>query len=310
MIAEPYKTDLGSLTPINKIIEEITKAFIVTDVDMSYNFKHFYNLTPLLITGRDKEADITPFKYPIVLEYRGKRYIALDVRESTVQEDNFYRIRDTGKFNLSLVSALFTAASDAGLEGPEYNILLKLTDAYAVVMVNSLTKALHATTDDTLAIQIIFRYYWLSNLDKADRNEHNIDDLVARIAISLGFKSPKQKEYIHRVLLSTGILNPTGIFDIVKSIANATTSHSYKGITTGVIYSSVASSFYSVNSELMYMAAEHLPTFTSIAYSAVSTKSFKHSLVAQLFTRYKRVIDTKQIQSSINDIVQTHILDI
>lgn len=272
-------TTIGSsLVILDKVVVEVEKLIISTDnlEDKFLGFKG--EVQPLFITGRDNEEDgISVFNHPVRVSVKDKVYMVSDLRSCITRGEVSNTVEYSYIVSRNLLSCAWLDSYDTIKTDME---LAGMVFSAWVADVVSKRYLLEAGEQSSVMVAALF--YWLSLFEK-EVNKDSVDLCVVKA--SKWFKLPSVFCY--------GVLEKLDrtedIEGFCKMLAVASGNSRLESLNSGILITILGNTWYSINAkELIAVGLEHVPTYLSVIYAAVTQKNFRSSIIAKIAERYSK----------------------
>lgn len=268
----------SSLVVLDKVTSEVEKLIILTDKleDKFLGFKGV--VQPLFITGRDSEEDgISVFSHPIRVSVKDKVYMVSDLRSCFNRGEITNTVEYSYIVSRNLLSCAWLDSSETIKTDME---LAGMVFSAWVADVVSKRYLLEAGEQSSVMVAALF--YWLSLFEKEAR-EDSVDLCVLKA--SKWFKLPSV--FCYSVLEK--LERVEDIEGFCRMLAKASGNSRLESLNSGLLITILGNTWYSINAkELVAISLEHVPTFLSIIYAAVTQKNFRSSIIAKISERYSK----------------------
>jgi hypothetical protein len=264
---------------VNNINKYITIDYVYIKNKGRVKIKPFSDLyttlNPVILYGlSDVEKDIPTFNHPIVnLEHK---WIALDLRPyvkvSDTRED--YEVKNESEYTLALHRFVLSGLWYTGKQSSLY--ALKLGHfAFASWISDNLTRKFGLDLHNQLQLRILsFIYY--SHLFNDDFTADDFTKLVIR-----GKEDVLIPQLIEEVQLKVSKLE--NIDDFCEACYAVTNNIRLKGLDYNVLVNILGTNWMGNNGkEMVLLATEHPPTWLSLVYASLTSRSFKKNYVTSV----------------------------
>lgn len=283
----PYETTLGEMVDLKNTIRTL-KESVVRESLYSNNFDlaPMNDVLPCFVTGYGGSESVIPyFTHPLYVEMEGgMKLLCGDVRPFVRQRlEDRPTIRDVKNitdFNLAMSRMALSMEWMCSGTSRIKNDLFFAGQVYAYWISDSIGKRYGLDPKDQMIVTITAHYYYQSLFfDEID--EHRVQQFAVQTA-KVTRMAPKM---IFEVFDKIGeVKGVSSLCDAIK----ATTENIRMGeLTTGVLLSMVANSWYGHNAkDIISVAIEHPPTWCSVVYASITERSYKNFLISKISERH------------------------
>lgn len=276
-----YETTFGRAINTEKTTEAIRRLVIqnVHLYDKITKLIKSVNFLPLEITGYSSEEALIPmFNHPLIMGNKKDSYLCYDFRKTVKfsDTDNKLIVKNISEHEFSVQRF---NANFAWVNGNKIAMRRSMNFAgilYAEWLTDIITKRFNLDRADTDKLLIISHAFFMSLFVEGDT--FSDDERLEYIGITskLLNKSYGDVEFIYN-----NIGEFKNISDYCKTIVKILENIRLKDFDTASLFTIVSMSWYGMDSkEYIITALEHVPTWITIAYASIESKTFKHSKVA------------------------------
>jgi hypothetical protein len=288
-----YETTLGRAFHTYSIEQSLKKA-IIQHGDGYFKFQEYdvissVNFLPMQLNSENtKFVEIEHFNHPFILNHvKDKNYLVLDSRfflKSTGNPDGALTVTNKSEYDFSLKRYF-------------------INFAWVNTSVSSIKNSLHFGSS-------VFSY-WLSEIVSRRFSLDPLDQLKLTILSNLYYQqlfveNPVMDETFKQALASYTIKTTKAPAKLVLEIVDLITPMNkvedfclnvktvldnirLKDFNTGMLFTIVGMNWYGLNAkENMAIALEHVPTWLSICYAAMTNKTYKTSTISNVALKYSK----------------------
>jgi len=289
IVQSPYDIRLLKIVNLKDTIYNIDR-YIVNDYvyikeKEKLHLKPFENdtlkLVPVILYGLTViEKDITPFPHPII--NTNNNWIALDLREVvglTPDKENF-TIRNQAEYDLRIQRFILTGLWAIGQQSSIYSLQFP-REVFSSWLSDNITRKFGLDITSNVRLKVLaYMYYSSLFVDEFTENE------FTKVLIALT-KNGLPEDIVKDVYAKIENLN--SIDDFIKSTFTVTGNIRLKKLDYISLLSVLTNTWLGLNSkELIILSLEHPPTWVSLVYSSLITRSFSKSYIATLTERLNK----------------------
>jgi hypothetical protein len=235
----------------------------------------------------DKETADNPipiFKHPYILDGEKDKIIITDIRpylneRSTISEGKFVTSNST-ELNFAFLRTLLNAYFITELKEYSYKFSYANT-VYAAWISDTVSKRYGLDPEDQLKTFIVAYYFYMSLLQENPLTE---TELVLK-SRNIVDATRTTSNYVLSVV--EDIEPMSDVNEFIKNIQNVTKNSRLDDLNVGTLATIVGSTWYGTFSkDIIAVALEHVPTFTSIVGISVTQRYYKKSMIAQISEIY------------------------
>ncbi len=282
-----YDTTIGSSLSMTKTVSKIKESVVREGINTSYiNLISSVNFLPIVINGGSfSDSEIPLFGHPLLLEnFKDKNYLALDLRMLVKSDSSSGKIIIKNETEYNLAISRFILNYGMLLNG--MNIMKNPLNFGSVVfsqwLSQSISKRFALDPKDQIILTIISSAYYSSLFhDNLVMNEDTKILMTKQIVASTNVDS----KLVFETLDKLGPL--TDIASYCENVKTVLENIRLKDFNVGLLYSIVSMSWYGLNAkEMTTMALEHIPTWLSLVYTALTERTFKNTAIANMCEKY------------------------
>lgn len=295
MFISPYDTTICAKFLIKeKIVTQIMEKKIAGDL---YAENDIYYVT-------QDNRDVKPFSHPIVVTYSNNvdKIVVVDARGISSINERTGELRPTTEFQYQSIRAKLI--KEVWMDGNP-NDIMSLSDlqvsVFAKMLSATLTRRLNLDSYVELTITIIAAYYYINLFfDGIGSDEDTLLRHAKRISRSINVPIMNVMEVISEV----------GDMKNLDSFCRACAFHGnsvrLETLSVGVVYTMMGGMWFGANAvEQSAVALEHPPTFLAMLYMAVSDKSYRKSILAQIAEKVdRRGEESKTLIKNVNNVIR------
>jgi hypothetical protein len=266
------------------------RIYLESGEDLVQPYSIIYDVTvlskPICILPYNGD-DVAVFKHPIVLENLDSRYasvVAVDVRDC--MSGPWGRLPRVSKpIQLAWAKAQGLMQAVYVSEGFNRNVLKSMSNYPAALYSSMITEALqrryYLDMREQITIQILSAHFYNNCLMASDVSA-DIDRQIGEIAKITRCDS----QMIKNVLMKDGVREMKTISNLCECIKAHSGSIRLNDLSIGVLFTTLGSYWLGFNArELIAVSLEHVPTWLLLCYSALSSQTYKRSLLSKIAER-------------------------
>lgn len=279
----------------------------------SLNVRSCEDVQALFLTGAcNSEQNIPLFTHPIYFfTDSGEKTIVTDIRlfvkkdavsgdysnddSMTIANRIVSNIRDLSSYNFCKSRAILNMLWVTGQQVKIRNNLSFAGAVYSVLLSDTIARSHALDYKDQTLINILACYFYLWCFEHEDAEVD--EQLIQRMAIQINRLLKIPSEMSFQVIDKVQKLN--SIEDFCEAVPKVIQSERIKNFNLGALLTVVKNIWYGTNAkENIQVALEHPPTWCSIVYSALSDRTYKNSMVAQVAERIgKRGVSEEYVKN-------------
>lgn len=280
---DSYDTTVGSLYNTRNIQDALRKAIILDEGKLpTFGVKPEGTIRPFFVTGLPSHREVPIFNHPIDVDYRGQRYVCMDVRFFMPKEghagDTTEGVSNRTEFNFAVQRTVLSMYWANGEYSRIKNTLFFANQVYSTWLAEVVAKSFNLDFADQAKVAIVCSLFYQGlfeenfTLDEETKNRcaaHTIKAVNA--PADMVFEVFDKIEKLDRLP------------DLVVGIVRATENVRLKDFNLKFLTAAVQSSWFGLNSsEIIAVALEHPPTWCAIVYSAVNERTFQNSMIGRV----------------------------
>ena len=309
-----YNGTLGLKHDKQVLVKALTEYVIRNEEDLAYGIKE-NDANVVIITGKNElENKIPAFYHPVIFEYKGENYVAMDMRLFiTKPKDNQLSIVDMIKDTNNGKIALYRLILTKMFLDEDKRFLLAVNKS-AFDMFNSVISNIYRnTTMDALLngyVMLGCNYHYLTFETEKGIDSHQIPRQLFDNTISIAKNTnPDLIDNIVNLSKEKVIPNPsTTIGDLVSVISEIGIDTRASKVTSDLLMMTLSRSFFSTNgSELAIAFTESKANMIAILYGVLSNPLQKKSIMYRTIDFGKRFNHMKEFVSTMDSVINEQI---
>jgi hypothetical protein len=289
IIYSPYDLKLLKVVNLKETFYNIDR-YIVNDyvyikekekVKVKPFIRDTIKLNPVILYGLTSiETDIPPFSHPLVNQDSG--WIALDLRQvvSITSDKEDYRIRNQNDYEVLFQRFILSGLWFIGEQSSLYKFKFP-HEVFATWISENISRKFGLDLNDQIRIKVL-GYIYYTTLFKEEFTDEDFQKLVIRLN---GENIPNQ--------LTTDVYDKVeklnDINDFIKAIYTVTTNIRLKKLDYVGLVTVLLNTWFGQNSkEVIMLALEHPPTWISLIYGSLLSRSYSKSNIGSLTERLNK----------------------
>jgi hypothetical protein len=288
-----YETTVGSSLVVKPVERAIKEACIK---DMLYN-QHLDIITtldirPLVVTGAlTSESNIPLYAHPLLVTgTRGYDFLCADIRPFVRKDrlDDAWSptpaIRNVTEYSFAKTRLVLNLAWLTGGARPMQNQFTGAATVYAGWLSELISRQYALDPRDQVALFCLSYMHYQSLFQESPQ----LDDDTAQAAVIHIIKATPAPGTLVNSLVSEIKSMPLGTLDLYcEAVKNLLQNIRLEKFNAGILITLTGQSWFGLNAkEILAIALEHPPTWTTIVYHALQERTYRNSVIAKLAERY------------------------
>ena len=296
----PYDTTLGKALSIDKTLHALKQAIIINlSTEHKINLITSMDFLPFEVNSSSgRYSEVPLFAHPMLVEnFKGKNYLAVDLRLVTKEEDNKLIIKNSTDYDFIYSRYILNFAWLNGKNTAIKNGLEFAGIVYAQWLSEIISRRFALDPRDQLILSIVTHFFYQSMFYETEELTENFKQLmVTQTMRATRAPSDLVMEVVDKIQPMTDIAS---YCENVKLVLD---NIRIKDFNNGVLFTIVGMSWYGLNAkETIVIALEHIPTWVAICYSALSQRTYKNTTIYKVAERSgKRGASDEFIASYVN----------
>lgn len=309
-----YDTTVGKSFVMSKVDNGLREAIIKDYIENNnYDIQKIGDLSPILITNRDKsEANIPYFSHPYLLEMKESRdhktdYLCSDVRSyvtytQSVNPENNLHIRNKMEFDLAKIRLILNMIWLSDRPRTLRDISPVPLIVFCSWISEGVSRRFALDPRDQLNLSIIAGIYYFSLFNESDTFT---EDDVLRVtgAVIKATKAPSKDV----ISIFDRVEKLGNVKDFCATVRNILENPRLDDFNEGLLISILSGSWFGTNAkEMLAISLEHPPTWIAVVYSSLVERSFKNSVIAKISDRYALAKGGNDFTRSLISVIKSH----
>lgn len=309
-----YSTTFGRVHAGSNVkLEHALKESLIKGSVRSLGVQPLGEKSAVFITGSGGEESIPPFIHPYLIQgYKGNDYLITDARLFKTLSDSWFSdkdfensVRNKTEYGLmksrALVSLLWLDDSE------KLRLRGRLSFAgtvYATWLAQAISRAYALDLKDQArmtAVGIYFYHLLFVNQTKLAGDE--LETAVVHTIKATKFPAAE----VYSIFESLGEMK--GIEDYCLQVSSVVENVRLKDFNLAMLATLIRNSWYGTNAkDMLLVALEHVPTWISIVYAAVTERSYKSSVLTKIAEFVGKRGGSDEFVINYRDMFQSHVL--
>lgn len=279
---DSYDTTIGSLYNTRNIQDALRKAIILDEGKLpTFGVRPEGNIKPFFVTGLPSHREVPIFYHPIDVDYRGQRYVCMDVRFFMPKDGHDGRtvegVSNRTEFNFAVQRTVLSMVWANGEYSRIKNTLFFANQVYSTWLSEVIGRSFNLDFADQSKVAIVCSLFYQGLfeetfvLDEETKNRcaaHTIKAVNA--PADMVFETFDKIEKLNRLP------------DLVEAIKAATENVRLKDFNLKYLTSAIQNSWFGQNNkEVVSVALEHPPTWCVIVFSALNERTYQNSMIGR-----------------------------
>ena len=309
-----YQGTLGLKHGKDSLIKSLTEYLIRTDEDLAYGVKE-ERTNVMIITGKNElENKIPTFYHPVIFEYKGNTYVAMDMRlfVSKPKDENvsIERIlKDTNNGKIALYRLILTKM----FLDNDKRFLLAINKSVFEMFSGLINNIYRNTTMDNQLLPYVslgcnyhYNTFETEGIDCNDISRSIYDNVLNIVRVS----NPDLLNKLVDSCRNKSIPNPSKLLgdlvDVISIIGEETRANK---VTSDILIMALSRSFFAINaSELAIAFVESKANTIAILYAVLNNSFQKKSIMYRTIDFGKRYNNMKEFLSVMDRVLKEQII--
>ncbi len=277
-----YETTLGRALSIDNVLHALKKQIVVYgDSTSKIKLISSVDFLPLEVLPG---SEVPIFGHPMLVEnVKGKNYLAIDLRMLVkVDGDENLVVRNQTDYDFAYTRYVMNYAWLNKADGQIRNTLEFAGVVYAHWLSEIISRKFALDPRDQILFSIVSHFFYQSLFGGCEELTEEVKQLMAAKAIrATNAPSDLVLETVDKIVPMSNIA------EFCENIKKVLDNIRLKDFNSGVLISSVVSSWYGLSAkEIITMALEHIPTWVSVCYAAITQRTYKNTTINIIGQKY------------------------